>query len=54
MTLPEAVEIYRTCDDKIMKECETCPLNDKERVGDISICALLTYVEKRSKDVKPR
>ena len=50
MTLQEAVEIYHTC-DKTMGECEVCLLNDRKRVGDTSICALLARVEEKSKDV---
>ena len=46
MTREEAVAIYENC-PKFQVSCEECPLNDKQYMGDICICALLSQAEAR-------
>ncbi len=43
-----AVAIYAACDQQDSGKCETCRLNDRQRVGDYCICAYLSLAEQRA------
>jgi len=51
MELPEAVEIYLQCQAS-PRPCDGCPLSEKKRFGDRSICSLLFQAETKAKEVK--